>query len=310
MLRTKKKCLRINKKYNTLRYVRLRNEGIMKNSMELNKQFFISSVKDIKDICKPLFENFPIHYFDYFRTYKDGSRIFLCSSLAWAEYFLNQCYGNSKNFTFEVPSGLTYFSWEQIKNLLIKTDKMLFENKLKDAYSNFNIANGIVITENHGDYVDYYNFATSPDKDNIQEFYSENTDILKRFILYFREKANDLIKISSEHKFVPCEIEDVNHSEKYGYKENKFEAQRKIFSEKTEINRFYLSDYQTYLTKREVICLKLLSKNLLVKQIADQLSLSQRSVEFYIRNIKLKLNLHRQSELIAFVNNCHLFEVV
>lgn len=53
------------------------------------------------------------------------------------------------------------------------------------------------------------------------------------------------------------------------------------------------------LTKRESECLYLLAKGLKTKEIARQIKLSPRTVEFYIDNMKKKLNCANRIELMA-----------
>lgn len=65
-----------------------------------------------------------------------------------------------------------------------------------------------------------------------------------------------------------------------------------------------------YLTRRETQCCLLLLQGLTMLSIADELQLSNRTVEYYISNIKEKLACSRRQDLIAallqsdFLQNC------
>lgn len=79
-----------------------------------------------------------------------------------------------------------------------------------------------------------------------------------------------------------------------------------ITPETTE-NSFELSGRKinnVYLSKREIECLYFLARGKTAKMIAKILTLSPRTVEYYIDNIKVKLNVRSKSELIdKFIEN-------
>lgn len=58
-----------------------------------------------------------------------------------------------------------------------------------------------------------------------------------------------------------------------------------------------------YLTKREAECMFLLLKGKSINTIAEVLKLSPRTVEFYLKNMKIKLNCHTKFELIELVQH-------
>ncbi len=56
-----------------------------------------------------------------------------------------------------------------------------------------------------------------------------------------------------------------------------------------------------YFTKREAECMLLTLKGKTIKSIAASLKLSPRTVEFYIKNMKIKLSCHTKYELIQAI---------
>lgn len=56
-----------------------------------------------------------------------------------------------------------------------------------------------------------------------------------------------------------------------------------------------------YLTCREAQCMYYLLHGCTLMKTAEKLQLSHRTVEFYVKNIKMKLNLITKSELIAYM---------
>jgi DNA-binding CsgD family transcriptional regulator len=58
---------------------------------------------------------------------------------------------------------------------------------------------------------------------------------------------------------------------------------------------------EIYFTKREAQCMLLLLKGKTMKEAADILSLSARTIEYYIKNMKIKIECRTKSELIGAV---------
>lgn len=77
---------------------------------------------------------------------------------------------------------------------------------------------------------------------------------------------------------------------------------------KKTLQRVYLTGEYTgvYFSRRESECLNLLTLGYTIKRVAETLTLSTRTVEFYIKNMKKKLNCRTRSELIGIVM-CHGF---
>jgi DNA-binding CsgD family transcriptional regulator len=58
-----------------------------------------------------------------------------------------------------------------------------------------------------------------------------------------------------------------------------------------------------YLTKREAECMFLLLKGKSINTIAEVLKLSPRTIEYYLKNMKSKLNCHSKFELIDLIQH-------
>lgn len=73
-------------------------------------------------------------------------------------------------------------------------------------------------------------------------------------------------------------------------------------------NIFSIDDLKKYgLTDREIEVLKLISRGYTSKEIAEQLFLSKKTIDYYRSNIKAKLNLSKKSEIIHFLKEKNLF---
>lgn len=73
------------------------------------------------------------------------------------------------------------------------------------------------------------------------------------------------------------------------------------FNSLSDINLTGGEIYGKYLSYQELNCLQLLLKGMTIKKIAANLCLSPRTVEHYLQNIKLKLNVTSTSELIEML---------
>ena len=58
---------------------------------------------------------------------------------------------------------------------------------------------------------------------------------------------------------------------------------------------------EIYLTPREYDCLKVLQEGKTIKEIARDMQLSPRTVEFYLKNLKVKFGCKSKTELLALV---------
>jgi predicted AlkP superfamily phosphohydrolase/phosphomutase len=146
--------------------------------LNLSNHISIKSADEIRLICKPIFDNFSIDYFDYFRVYTDSSRIWLSSNRNWINYLYQQNYWQVSNFKISSSFKLEVFFWKELENYLSGNDRKLYTKKLTDAYNHFDIANGVAFIEKNKNYTGYYNFGTS----QIDQFFINNYYNLKLFL--------------------------------------------------------------------------------------------------------------------------------
>ena|SRR3989344_4255059 len=76
-----------------------------------------------------------------------------------------------------------------------------------------------------------------------------------------------------------------------------------IVDNKSGRNRLYLGEHypDIYFTQREIDCMVHLLQNKTLSEIASEIGLSKRTVEFYVRNMRYKLMVKRKKELIVKV---------
>ena len=244
----------------------------------------IEYVSDVKQIVDPILTDFNLTYFNLFRSYYDGSFFMLSNRGDWVEYFYKS------NF-------IELGAFEQNPKLYTPTIVLwngLTPNKVTDdAKEKFNISNGITLSESYEKYIDFYHFGTTCERIGVINFYVNQLPLLKKFIFYFKDKARKLIELSAKQSISykkRCEqIIDIYASL---YDLNKLRQQMSNL----QVKRFYIGD--NYLTRKEMDVCSWLYQNKSVEEIAMILSMSKRTCDVHIDNIKAKLDCHKQSQLV------------
>ena len=76
--------------------------------------------------------------------------------------------------------------------------------------------------------------------------------------------------------------------------------------------KYYLGKQfpEIYLTQREAECVYWVMKGLTNKQTADKMELSSRTIDYYLRNVRTKLNCYSKAHLIRVLDKaCFLSEI-
>ena len=177
-----------------------------------------------------------------------------------------------------LPKG--YFLWSELD----EKDPIYLQGR-----DFFNIDNGISFVIKRNDITYLYIFAANQAQHAINNFYLGNIDLLQRFIHYFTDKGQSLIKESEKNRIYlptpqlvnPDRVNNIIVSENI----------RKEFLDSTPVSRYFLlteSD-DLYLTTKQAECASLLSKGLTSKQIAKVMNISFRTVERNVLDIRQKI---------------------
>ncbi|HBN22318.1 MAG TPA: hypothetical protein DD412_03685 [Holosporales bacterium] len=138
-------------------------------------------------------------------------------------------------------------------------------------------------------------FCGSKEREDLPNFYINNTDLLLKFIVYFKSMAEDIIDVSDERKLI-----DITFSEQTAYPKADFHEISTAFKKALEKSRYCLESPkgQFWLTAREIDCLRLKNQGLSAKMIARELDISHRTVESFLDNVKSKSPLSSLNETI------------
>ena len=252
------------------------------NGINLEKNFALTSSCLVQEICDPLLKSIGITYFNFIKIYnKDCSRELLTNNAGWIDHFYSNALYNSIgaiDIEHLLPKG--YFLWAEMDT----KDPIYLQGR-----DFFNIDHGITFVIKRQDVTLLYIFATDRTNHEINNFYASNIDLLQRFIHYFTDKGHDLIKSAEDNRIylpkpqeiITTRVNNITVSDKV----------RADFFQNSNVSRYFLLNESDdlYLTKKQGECAALLIKGQTSKEIARNMSLSHRTVEGYISDIRNKL---------------------
>lgn len=248
-------------------------------------------INQINEISKPLFERYPLDYFDYARVFYDGSWIFFTSYAGISQYFFDS------GFTF-LPH--VQFKKAQCFHLLSSINH--FSKYIADVKENFKIDHLLSYAEKYENYIDLYWFGANRERSGVIDFYLNNMDLLKNYALYFQDHAKDLIKKAEQEKIIIPKglTEDYNGAfQRIKTIQDQNDFLQDFLTKRSPM--FNVQGQPVTITRREMDCLRFLVQGFTAKMIARQLSLSQRTVESYFEKIKIKLNCNSRAQLVELV---------
>lgn len=258
--------------------------------MIIDRHPFLAMAKDIDDICKPL-RQFGIHLCSYRKTFKDGSRINLSNNANWLEDYFRLGLYKSSLFEADVECYSSGFSvWPQESNLPVFVHGRTY----------YKSDNGITLILKDKDYCEYFIFGASPHNKYMMDFYINNLELIRNFIEYFHEQSHDLMKEATNNLITlhptvknPSQIQQVD-------KRIDSLTIKQLFPKKIHTNTNKPIVSLVEFSPRERSCINYLLKGKTAKEIARHLSLSYRTIEYYLANIRDKTGCRNKYELIAY----------
>lgn len=274
------------------------------NGLDLKNHYSLTSSDHVKEICNPALNSIGITYFNYIKIYNsDCSRELLTNNPEWIEHFYkNELFNSIGAIDVEhlLPKG--YFLWSELND----KDPIYLQGR-----DYFNIDNGISFIIKRPDVTYLYIFASSREQYEINNFYSGNIDLFQRFIHYFNDKGQGLMKEAENNRIYLPNMQKVEESRVNNIVIS--DDLRETFLEKTKVSRYFLLNESDnlYLTEKQAYCAFLLTKGKTSKEIAKEMKISFRTVEGSLASIKdklqctLKKQLNR-SEIIQILKQSNL----
>lgn len=251
-------------------------------------QYNFEMYNQIHQVCAPLENFFGINLIHYRRFYLNGGLISLFNHLEWMKISFENKFWHSSVFRDKLRElqlkKTLYYLWPTTP-----VDKDPIYTGLYDN----NIWNGVTIYKKHDDCIETYAFATTKENTSRRGSYFSEIDMLEHFILYFRSRMLPMVSPNEKQILIPYQLDlsiDIKQS-----------AAREQFLNETSVKDYYLrlNGVDAKLTKREEECLSLLAQGKRVKEIANLLGLSPRTIETYVENTKQKTNCGTTAQLIG-----------
>jgi len=154
-----------------------------------------------------------------------------------------------------------------------------------------------VIIKQHTQGIDFFSFAPAANNSHVYDNLVNHIQILDRYIPYYLEKADKLIKLSEQNStYIPHQKIDIfNKMYQHGLLQTEQQLIKALKLDQR--NRFIAGD--VVISKREMDCLKALMQGMTCKEAAQAIHLSPRTVEAHIKNMKRKLHCRNLPQLVA-----------
>ncbi len=257
---------------------------------------------EIKEICEPLKNIFKITFFRYLRVFPDGSRIHLCNNPDWTETFYER---ELYKWAWFDNNNITSF---KNKEVLWDEAELNHDNTIGlEARAYFNIYHGMSMIRQQLSYYEVFDFATDSNNLAANMFYLDNMDLFRRFMFYFKDKADILIKSAEKSplKFTDLIIQN---------QENKIIDGKELtnFISQTEIKHYFVNTIHgdNYITPKEIECTKWLMHGKSAEEIATIIGISKRTVEIHFDNIRQKLGCYKTSQIIKIIIDSGVLDIV
>lgn len=228
------------------------------------------------ELSKPLLQ-LGISYFTYTRSYDTGERVYLTSHRETLENYIKKKWylvGNVEGKPSNYKPQNVFWS-------------ALPKQYVYDANArSYGIDHGMFMIEPHDNYCDFYGFATKKDNIWVQNVYLNKIETIKNFTLYFKDKGSNILKKADSAKIL---LPFHNDPTEFMGNESDVDFSTMYFKNNSK---------DLLLTNRQLQCAHLLSKGHTIKEIANKMGLSPRTLEDHVHILKKKFSCRNKSELI------------
>ncbi len=266
------------------------------------QKYIIGCSSPINKITKPLKKHLGINFFGYHRIDNKGKYVVLTDHPAWAEYYLENKLFQSDPFLRhprEYSNGISFFGD-------VNLEKKAFPDTLNVAWRKITKStDGIVLIEKNKDVVEFFIFAGNhPANNGFNKLFLNHLPLLRAFSDHFKKEARSILVKQTEENFsLPFSWETAGNCSPTFDPKIEVSKQKQFLA---SIGHEEILNKVHTLTPREMDCLKQLHNGTTsVKGVAAELSLSPRTVEYYLENIKNKLDCWNKEDLAVKTNTLH-----
>ncbi len=259
----------------------------------LERHIALDSANNISQICKPL-ERLGITYFSFVRSFKDGAHIRLSNNPEWTRHYYSRGFYNV--VLKQVPNENGNILWSNIDRYPL----------FHDASEFFNVDNGTVLVLTIDDIVERYFFGSTRDNKQVNYIYLNKLEILKRFILYFKEVAAPIINKAEKSKIILPKQEICKQDKEFYNNDLIQEFLNDIKIDKVSIR---VKGEDVYISNNEAKILSLIKCGYTAKEISNEIGLKKKTVEIYRDKLKYRLNQYTKGNLTALANSNGLLNI-
>lgn len=264
-----------------------------------NNHISITSSQLLTDICKSMFDNFSITFFDYARNYYDNTHVYLSTHPELTKLMFNEKHHvNVPCFKHPAKYEYDYMLWDAGDD---RYAGFKFEQMVKEKFDVAHFLNFVVRGKN---YTEIFSFAGSFSNRALNGIYLSQQQVFRHFVMYFYDKAELLLKqAEKERLYIPYANSLIHISDDELM--DLTQKQMNGFISRAPINNIHLSgDFSNIvISSREAACIKLLLEDASYKHIARRLGISPRTVEARLDKLRDKLNCKNKRQLIEILQH-------
>lgn len=215
---------------------------------------------------------------------------------------------------FESEQGIGNYFSHLIENSLHHITVNLWSSSPVDQFltrlHELNIYQGVSFSYALDEYVDIFSFATNQVDEKILNVYLNNLSLLKRFIVYFRFKTEKILARKTAKSFSQKNELNLSKNLPLDNLAGITRFKNKLLSCHIEATLLKSFDEKIELTEKEKKYLGCLLEGKSIKMMANELNVSRRTVEAYLKSIKNKTGLYTNDQLISIFNQDVLMEIL
>jgi len=256
---------------------------------EIIQCYHVKYYNQISKVTKPASDLLDIACVNYLKICNDARFVYLTNLPECVEYYVSEqvyrCDPYFKHPDFFKPG----FSWEE------NSSSENYKKCLFKINNKFNLYSPLVLIGKGINYVEMFSFFGSS-SEAIQTLHLKYPHLLKVFAEHYKRELNPLLNKMEEEGFSLIDLQGESFytdSPDSSIKTESIYAFLIALGKKAEVER------ASSLSSRERDCLRLLLRGNSAKDTATELNLSPRTVEFYLGNVKNKLNCNGKRELCS-----------
>jgi DNA-binding CsgD family transcriptional regulator len=260
-------------------------------SIIFSKHPIFHNAGDIADLCRPLLR-LNITYFAHIQVDEEGHFSGIANNPRFGEHYLRNRYYNADIHLASTSTYGKYVLWDTIE----RKGRSL---KMHQEAAEFGVQHTFTIIEKGNGITDCYHFANHANDCSINQIYLANLDLLKLFILHFKEavRQSSILLSAFDYKF-RIDKNAAGFTAHTTMNEQAQQNNRLLFLNDLKC-KIKTNDMLSTLSPQRMKCLKLLAEGHSAKQIADLLKLSTRTIENYLAYLRDLFDCRNSKELIA-----------